>query len=84
MCGMERERAMDQKRIRPLAATGVSASTNSSGIDKSNAGLPQAKIYVVRLTSPRGDDIRRLRWALKGLLRRLGLRCLSIEEEARR
>jgi hypothetical protein len=29
--------------------------------------------------SIRGDDTRRLRWALKAMLRRLGLQCLSIE-----
>jgi hypothetical protein len=40
-------------------------------------------IYLVRLESLRGDDIRRLRWLLKALLRRLGLRCLSVEEERR-
>jgi hypothetical protein len=41
-------------------------------------------IYVLRLisTAPQhGDDIRRLRWLLKRLLRGLGLRCLSVEEE---
>jgi hypothetical protein len=52
---------------------------------KSTSQITQAPqpVYRVRLTSPHGDDIRRLRWALKALLRRLGLRCLSIEEEAR-
>jgi hypothetical protein len=44
-------------------------------------GFPRP-VYLLRLTSPRGDDIRRLRWALKGLLRRLGLRCISIEIES--
>jgi hypothetical protein len=40
-------------------------------------------IYLLklRLTSPDGDDARRLRWALKMMLRRLGLRCLSVEIE---
>jgi hypothetical protein len=41
-------------------------------------------IYLLRLQSLRGDDIRRLRLLLKALLRRLGLRCLSLEEEPRR
>jgi hypothetical protein len=36
---------------------------------------------VLRLQSPRGDDVRRLRLALKALLRRFRLRCLSVEEE---
>jgi hypothetical protein len=42
-------------------------------------------VYLLRLVSPRGDDIRRLRWLLKVLLRRYGLRCISvsIEEEPR-
>jgi hypothetical protein len=41
-------------------------------------------VYLLRLESRRGDDIRRLRWLLKALLRRLGLRCISLEPEARR
>jgi hypothetical protein len=40
-------------------------------------------VYVLRLQSPNGDDARRLRWALKKLLRQLGLKCLSIEIEVR-
>jgi hypothetical protein len=39
--------------------------------------------YVLRLQSPHGDDARRLRWALKTMLRQLGLKCLSIEIEGR-
>jgi hypothetical protein len=42
---------------------------------------PQGPIYLLRLTSPGGEDIRRLRWVLKTLLRRFGLRCISIESE---
>ena len=38
-------------------------------------------IYLIRLRSPHGSDIRKLRWLLKALIRRLGLRCLSIVEE---
>jgi hypothetical protein len=38
-------------------------------------------IYLLRLTSPGGEDIRRLRWVLKRLLRQFGLRCISIEIE---
>jgi hypothetical protein len=38
-------------------------------------------VYVLRLVSPRGDDIRRLRLLLKLLLRRYQLRCLSVIEE---
>jgi hypothetical protein len=37
-------------------------------------------VYVLRLQSLHGDDIRRLRLLLKALLRRHGLRCLSVEE----
>jgi hypothetical protein len=40
------------------------------------------RVYVLKLTSPDGDDIRRLRWILKRLLRQFGLRCISIEIEA--
>jgi hypothetical protein len=41
-------------------------------------------VYLLRLQSLRGaDDIRRLRLALRALLRRLGLRCRSVEEEPR-
>jgi hypothetical protein len=43
---------------------------------------PPRPVYVLRLQSQRGDDIKTLRWALKMLLRRLGLRCISIEVEA--
>jgi hypothetical protein len=39
-------------------------------------------VYLLRLQSPNGDDARRLRWALKKLLRPLGLKCLSIKIEA--
>jgi hypothetical protein len=43
-------------------------------------------VFVLRLRSIRdhGGDIRRLRWILKALLRRYGLRCLSVEEEQQR
>jgi hypothetical protein len=43
-------------------------------------------IYLLRLKSLRGDDIRRLRWLLKEILRRHQLKCISIEiaAEARR
>jgi hypothetical protein len=37
----------------------------------------------LRLRSRHGDDIRKLRAILKALLRRLGLRCISIEIEVR-
>jgi hypothetical protein len=39
-------------------------------------------IYVLKVDSPRGGDARRIRWVLKTLLRRFGLRCISIEIEA--
>jgi hypothetical protein len=42
-------------------------------------------VYLLRLQSLRGpNEIRRLRAVLKALLRRLGLRCISIEIEAQR
>jgi hypothetical protein len=39
-------------------------------------------IYLLRLQSIRGDDIRHLRWLLKEMLRRHQLKCISIEVEA--
>lgn len=45
--------------------------------DKQGAARP---VFVLRVQSLRGDDIRALRRALKALLRRLGLRCIAIEE----
>src|SRR5262249_23467955 len=42
----------------------------------------QRRPIYMRLQS-RDDDIRRLRWMLKTLLRKLGLRCLSVEKEGR-
>jgi hypothetical protein len=54
----------------------------------SGATQPQARsrgspqhIYLLRLQS--GADIRPLRGLLKFLLRRFGMRCLSVSEEAR-
>ena len=38
-------------------------------------------VYVARFMSPSGEDARRIRWFLKTLLRRFGLRCISIEIE---
>ena len=47
-------------------------------------GWPEPRpVYLLRLQSPNGDDARRLRGALKKLLRQLGLKCLSIEIEVR-
>jgi hypothetical protein len=40
-------------------------------------------IYLLRLESLRGTDVRGLRALLKTLLRRFGFRCLSVEEERR-
>jgi hypothetical protein len=42
---------------------------------------PRRSIYVLRLRGKGCDDIRELRRTLKILLRRFGLRCLSITEE---
>ena len=44
---------------------------------------PQGPIFVLRLRSLRGDDIRRLRALLKVLLRQHGWRCISVEQEPR-
>jgi hypothetical protein len=41
-----------------------------------------ARHYLIRLRGEGGGDgIRNLRWVLKALLRRHGLRCLLIEEQ---
>jgi hypothetical protein len=40
------------------------------------------QIFVLRLMAqPNIDEVKALRFALKGLLRRCGLRCLSVEVE---
>jgi len=39
-------------------------------------------IFILRIRAePRVDTTRALRWLLKSILRQLGLRCVSIEEE---
>jgi hypothetical protein len=43
--------------------------------------LPQGPIFVLRLRSLRGDDVRRLRALLKVLLRRHGWKCVSLDVE---
>jgi hypothetical protein len=48
-----------------------------------NPQAPVLPVYLLRLQSLRGDDVRKLRWLLKELLRRHGFRCLSIEEARR-
>lgn len=41
-----------------------------------------APVYILRLTpAPGTDGIKALRLALKVLLRRFGLRCVSVEQE---
>jgi hypothetical protein len=45
------------------------------------SALSQGPIFVLRLRSLRGDDVRRLRALLKVLLRRYGWRCVSLEQE---
>jgi len=42
---------------------------------------PARPVYRLRIMSIRGDDTRRLRWALKAMPRRRGLQCISIEIE---
>ena len=46
------------------------------------APQPPRPVYLLRLQSPYGADARRLRWCLKMMLRKLGLKCLSIKIEA--
>jgi hypothetical protein len=56
---------------------------DNSACTISDAGLqPPRPVYLLRLQSPCGADARRLRWCLKMMLRRLGLKCISIEIEA--
>jgi hypothetical protein len=47
-------------------------------ITKSTGGRPVFVLLVTPL--PNVDATRALRWALKGLLRQCGLRCISAEE----
>ena len=70
----------------PALGTAAGARRSSANKQKSvdKPTLLSTQVYVLRLRSLRSDDIRRLRWLLKALLRRLGLRCLSVEREARR
>jgi hypothetical protein len=64
--------------------TGARGRCTSGEIKRTSAPpqAPCAPVYVLRLQSPRGDDVRRLRLLLKLLVRRYELRCLSVEEEA--
>jgi hypothetical protein len=70
----------------PGATAGARRNSNADEKSASNnesAPATQApSVYVLRLCSLRGDDIRRLRLLLKRLLRDHGLRCVSIEPEA--
>jgi hypothetical protein len=50
-------------------------------LDPAELGGP---VFVIRLRGNGDDDVRKLRWILKILLRRYGLRCLSITQEAAR
>jgi hypothetical protein len=64
------------------AAAGARSSDNAEKADRNSQTAPATQaVYVLRLQSPRGEDIRRLRLLLKRLLRRYELRCLSVEEE---
>jgi hypothetical protein len=68
----------------PGAAAGARRNRDAEKADSNSQTAPATQapsVYVLRLQSPRGDDIRRLRLLLKLLLRRYELRCLSIEEE---
>jgi len=65
-------------------AAGARARKTSSATNRRTLAPPQAPsvpVYVLRLQSPRGDDIRRIRLLLKLLLRSYELRCLSVEVE---
>ena len=75
---------MEKKKC-PGVAAGARQSKNADDKSATNkrtmAATQEAPVYVLRLRSPRGDDIRRLRLLLKLLLRSYGLRCLSVEQE---
>jgi hypothetical protein len=46
---------------------------------------PQPQIFVVRLEAAPGEDgVRRLRWVLKELGRRHGLKAISVEQQKER
>jgi hypothetical protein len=76
-----------RKKEGPGALVAAGARTRSKNADEKfardsqTAPATQASVYVLRLSSPHGDDVRRLRLLLKLLLRRYQLRCLSVEEE---
>jgi hypothetical protein len=65
-----------EARTKVLGKTRPPSSRPQPPAQSVKPGIPT---YVLRLQSPRGDDIRRLRWLLKTLLRNFGLRCISIE-----
>jgi len=78
--------ASDAREARLPVILGKIAADASFPKTKLQAGRSAAptqapSIYVLRLQSPRGDDIRRVRLLLKMLLRSYQLRCLSVEEE---
>jgi hypothetical protein len=75
-----------KKKERPGAGAGARRNKDAEKFVSSSESAPATQapsVYVLRLESPRGDDIRRLRLLLKLLLRRYELRCLSVEQEPR-
>jgi hypothetical protein len=81
---------MHRKENPGAAGAAAGARTRSRNAEKfdrhsQTATATQApSVFLLRLRSPRGDDIRRLRLLLKLLLRRYELRCLSVKEEPQR
>jgi hypothetical protein len=82
---------MSEKKKKNPGALGAAAGARTRSSDAEKFGIRNSEpaparqgpsVYVLRLVSPRGDDIRRLRLLLKLLLRRYQLRCLSVTEEA--
>jgi hypothetical protein len=61
----------------PHPCTEHEADAHSVPLSKKNP------VYILRVQSQRGDDIRRLRRLLKVLLRAHGWRCLGAEPEVR-
>jgi hypothetical protein len=71
----------------PGAGAGARRNRDAETFARNSQTAPPTQapsVYVLRLESPRGEDIRRLRLLLKLLLRRYELRCLSVEQEPQR
>ena len=82
---------MSEKKNSPGRCQRAGARTRTSGVRqkwRKHSELPAGgqgrPIYLIRVRSTgSGDDIRKLRWILKTLLRQYDLHCVSIEQETR-